>query len=181
VSGFDKEQVEALQKQLSAELGTDRVATSCAQVTRVPAFFNHKYRPGPIVTADYAPGRRIFNPRDFPSATAPTAVHSSGQPPHPYGRPDDVRERARKYLAAIPPAVAGNGGDAATFRVCCRLVRGFALHDEEALSVLKEWNHGCVPPWSEEELRAKLRGARRYGREPVGGLLAHARTQSRIG
>ena len=181
VSGFDKEQVEALQKQLSAELGTDRVATSCAQVTRVPAFFNHKYRPGPIVTADYAPGGRIFSPRDFPSATAPTALHASSPPPRPYGRPDDVRERARKYLAAIPPAVAGNGGDAATFRVCCRLVRGFALHDEEALSVLEEWNNGCVPPWSEEELRAKLRGARRYGREPVGGLLAHARTQSRIG
>ena len=41
-------------------------------------------------------------------------------------RPDTI-ERARRYLAAIPPAVAGNHGDAATFRVCCRLVRGFAL------------------------------------------------------
>jgi len=171
VSGFTKEQVEALQKQLAAELGTDKAATSCAQVTRVPAFFNHKYRPGPIVTAEYAPGRRIFNPRDFPSATAPTTLHASNPPPH-HERREDVRERARKYLAVIPPAVAGNGGDAATFRVCCRLVRGFALHDEEALSVLEEWNSGCVPPWSEEELRAKLRGARRYGREPVGGLLA---------
>jgi len=82
-----------------------------------------------------------------------------------------VLERARRYLAAIPPAVAGQHGDADTFRVCCRLVRGFALDDESALAVLKEWNLRCVPSWPERELRAKLTGARRYGREPLGGLL----------
>ena len=48
VSGFAKEGVEALQKQLAVELGTDKAATSCAQVTRLPGFFNHKYRPGPM-------------------------------------------------------------------------------------------------------------------------------------
>ena len=83
----------------------------------------------------------------------------------------DVRERARRYIAVIPPAVAGQHGDVATFRVCCRLVRGFALDDEGALSVLADWNSACSPPWSDEELRAKLRAARRYGREPLGGLL----------
>jgi hypothetical protein len=35
VSGFAKESVEALQKRLAMELGTDRAATSCAQVTRL--------------------------------------------------------------------------------------------------------------------------------------------------
>ena len=93
-------------------------------------------------------------------------------------QPPDVRERARRYLAAIPPAVAGNHGDAATFRVCCRLVRGFALDDEDALEVLTEWNRACTPPWSEEELRAKLEGARRYGRETIGGLLSHPSVRS---
>ena len=47
VSGFTKEGVEALQKQLARELGTDKAATSCAQITRLPGFFNHKYRPAP--------------------------------------------------------------------------------------------------------------------------------------
>jgi len=49
---------------------------------------------------------------------------------------------------------------------------GFALgDDDDALIVLAEWNLRCQPPWLENELRAKLEGARRYGREPVGGLL----------
>jgi hypothetical protein len=54
---------------------------------------------------------------------------------------------------------------------CCRLIRGFALTDEQALTALAEWNSRCQPPWSPEELLNKLRRAARYGREPVGGLL----------
>ena len=50
VTGFTKESVEALQKQLARELQTDKAATSCAQITRLPGFFNHKYRPAPVVT-----------------------------------------------------------------------------------------------------------------------------------
>ena len=171
VSGFAKERVEALQKRLAMELGTDRAATSCAQVTRLPGFFNHKYRPGPIVAVEYRPGDRRFGPRDFPVALQSSASRGPSIPKSPTCQAADARERARRYVAAIPPAVAGDGGDAATFRVCCRLVRGFALGEEEALSVLADWNSACVPPWSEEELRAKLKGAWLYGREPVGGLL----------
>ena len=52
----------------------------------------------------------------------------------------DLVERATMYLARVPPAIAGEHGDVHTFRVCCRLVRGFALDDEEALRVLAEWN-----------------------------------------
>ena len=44
-------------------------------------------------------------------------------------------DRARHYVAAIPPAISGQHGDVHTFRVCCRVVRGFALADDEALAV----------------------------------------------
>jgi hypothetical protein len=71
----------------------------------------------------------------------------------------------------VPPAIAGQHGDVHTFRVCCRLVRGFALNDDQALDVLTEWNAQCQPPWSTDELVDKLRRAAKYGREPVGGLL----------
>ena len=172
VSGFTKEGVEALQKQLARELGTDKAATSCAQITRLPGFFNHKYRPAPVVSAEYWQGRQRFGLADFPvptNADGPIAHAVDAAPPQ--HQPAAVLERARRYLAAIPPAVAGNHGDAATFRVCCRLVRGFALGDSDALEVLAEWNRACAPPWSVEELRAKLTGARQYGREPIGGLL----------
>ncbi len=180
VSGFAKESVEALQKRLAVELGTDKAATSCAQVTRLPGFFNHKYRPGAMITVEYEPGDRRLGPRDFPVALQ-SSVARRPTVSEPACQTAEALERARRYVAVIPPAVAGNGGDAATFCVCCRLVRGFALEDEDALGVLAEWNSACVPPWSEEELRAKLKGARRYGREPVGGLLVGSLTQGRSG
>ena len=87
--------------------------------------------------------------------------------------PADWRlERARRYLAALPPAIAGSHGDLHTFRVCCRLVRGFALDDGEALALLQEWNasllsrRGPIASWNR-----RSPSARRYGREPIGGLL----------
>lgn len=173
VAGFTREGVEALQKQLARELKTDKAATSCVQTTRMPGFFNHKYRPAPMIVAQYGATPGVFAPGDFPHAhpqTPPAAVPARAEPHNTNG--GEVVDRARRYLAAIPPAVAGRHGDADTFRVCCRLVRGFALDDDSALFVLREWNVRCEPPWSEDQLRAKLNGARRYGREPVGGLLA---------
>ena len=173
VSGFTRETVETLQKQLARELKTDRAASSCAQMTRLPGFFNHKYRPAPMVVARYGAARRVFAPFDFPATPPASALtgHASAVE-HRRGTGREVLERARHYVAAIPPAVAGHHGDTDTFRACCRLVRGFALSDHEALTVLHEWNGRCDPPWSEAELRAKLAAARRYGREAVGGLLA---------
>lgn len=165
VAGFTKEGAEALQKQLAGELGTDRAATSCAQLTRLPGFLNHKYTPGYEVAADYAEVRAPAAPDAFSVRRSLTDV----QPPV-QGRPERL-ERARRYVAAIPPAVSGSQGDLATFQVCCRLVRGFALTDDEALTAIQEWNAFCRPPWSERELRWKLRSARRSGKEPIGGLL----------
>ena len=181
VAGCAKEQVEAVQKRLAVELGTDKVATSCAQVTRMPGFFNHKYRPGAMVAVEYAPGRRVFNPRDFPldgtksTPPAPDPVNATSI------RTSDILERARRYIAAIPPAVAGQRGDTTTYRVCCRLVRGVNLEEDEAFAVLTDWNRACEPPWSEHDLRAKLQAARRHGREPVGALLLGAPTCRRSG
>ena len=170
-TGFTREGVEALQKQLARELKTDKAATSCAQTTRLPGFFNHKYRPAPMVAAQYCGARQVYAPRDFPPAVATAAMSATASPPPPPRSEPDVIERARRYLSAVPPAVMGQHGDAATFRACCRLVRGFALDDDNALFVLSEWNARCEPPWTEGELRRKLEAARRYGREPIGGLL----------
>jgi hypothetical protein len=80
-------------------------------------------------------------------------------------------ERARRCLNAVPPAIAGNHGDVHTFRVCCWLVHLFGLDDADALVLLACWNARCQPPWSDDQLVAKLTRARRYGREPIAGLL----------
>jgi hypothetical protein len=168
-TGFTTEYVERLQKHLARELDTDPAATPASQLTRFPGLFNHKYTPPHSVSIEYRNTRRLWTPADFPQ---PPAI-AAGEYQPTGGVQSNVHrvERARRYLNVLPPAIAGEHGDLHTFRVCCRLVRGFALDDAEALMLLTSWNKGCSPPWSEKELRDKLLRARRYGREPIGGLL----------
>ena len=169
VNGFDVTQVERLQHQLARELGTDRAAIPVSQLTRLVGFHNHKRQPPSLVTIAYGDLDRVLTPVDFPAVDATTVAEpvsvGSGL------RQTASTERARRYLERVPPAITGQHGDVQTFRVCCRIVRGFALEDDEAVEVLQRWNARCQPPWSETDLREKVRSARRYGREPIGGLL----------
>lgn len=168
VSGFSIETAEMLQKHLARELRADPAATSCAQMTRLPGFFNHGHYPAPVVAMECRYTNQTYTPSDFPDVEYVMAKPRAGR----YAMPSSDRaERARRYLAAVPPAIQGQHGDAHTFRMCCRLVRGFALTNADAMRLLTEWNERCQPPWSEGELRDKLEHARRYGREPIGGLL----------
>jgi hypothetical protein len=169
VAGFDIARVEALQKQLAHGLNTDTAATSCSQMTRLPGYFNHKRRPPELVTMVYGRVNRVYGPEDFPQPKVrASTVASSAIVDIAF---TNRVERAYRYLAVLPPAIQGSHGDVYTFHVCCRLVRGFALEDGEALAVLQDWNNRCQPPWSERELTQKVARARRYGREPIGGLL----------
>jgi RepB DNA-primase N-terminal domain len=173
VAGFDIPRAEALQQQLARELKTDTAATSCSQLTRLPGLFNHKRRPAELVTMVYGRVGRVYEPSDFP---APKVRGEATSAAVEHNVPAEWRlERARRYVAALPPAIAGSHGDLHTFRVCCRLVRGFALDDGQAFALLQDWNTRCQPPWTDGELKQKIASARRYGREPIGGLL-EART-----
>jgi hypothetical protein len=172
VESFSIDEAERLQKHLVRTFGGDRSATAVSQTMRLPGFANHKYAPPPIVGVDYG-ADRVLGPSDFPEPTASpteTRAHASGVR-FPFTAPPDVLDRARRYLAAVPPAVAGERGDLRTFQLCCRLVRGFALEPPLAVALLSDWNARCEPPWTEQELIAKVEHARRYGREPLGGLL----------
>src|SRR5262249_14507367 len=167
VKGFSCDAVEALEKHLARTLGTDLAATACTQVTRLPGFLNHKRATPYLVSVEYRDCTRVYEPADFPTPPTPSVSVVPGLI-RPTG---NALDRARKYIAAIPPAISGHHGDVQTFRVCCRVARGFALDDQEALVVLRDWNSRCQPPWSERELMDKLSRARRYGREPIGCLL----------
>jgi archaellum biogenesis ATPase FlaH len=72
-----------------------------------------------------------------------------------YGE-DSVLERARKYLAKCPPAISGQNGSGAAFHVACILVLGFGLSRDTSLTLFREWNQICQPPWSERELAHKI-------------------------
>ena len=68
-------------------------------------------------------------------------------------------ERVRRYVAKCPPAIAGQRGHDATYKVASIVAHGFALGEPQALDLMREWNRGCVPPWSEAELLHKIRSA----------------------
>lgn len=74
--------------------------------------------------------------------------------------PHNVVDRARKYLAKMPPAISGQGGHDRTFHAACVLVIDFGLSDDDALALLAEYNGRCVPPWTEKELQHKIESAR---------------------
>jgi hypothetical protein len=169
---FPIDRAEALEKQLARELQTDVAATASSQLTRLPGYLNHKRAPACCVTIHYgAATHALYTPDDFPQPKCCTCAPRDAPVRRSPAPGADMLVRAQRYLAAVPPAISGQHGDAHTFRVCCRLARGFALSDADALSLLNEWNASCRPPWSDRELADKLRRARRYGREPIGGLL----------
>lgn len=80
-------------------------------------------------------------------------------------------ERASAYLARMPVSVSGQGGHAAAFAAAVALIKGFNLSQEEAFPLLASWNQGCLPPWTESELRHKLRSAAASSGKPPGYLL----------
>ncbi len=89
-----------------------------------------------------------------------------------------IIERARAYLAQLPPAISGSGGHAATFRAALLLVRGFGLEEEDALRLLDEdYNLRCDPPWSEDDLRHKVEDAGKADQVPMGYLLGKSNRQ----
>jgi hypothetical protein len=77
----------------------------------------------------------------------------------PYRDDEVLSRRIRGYLAKVPPAVSGQNGSRRTSRVATLLVIGFGLSISDALPYMREWNWGCQPPWSDEELRRKLEWA----------------------
>jgi hypothetical protein len=169
--GFNAATVESIQKRLAVELRTDPAATSCAQTTRLPGFANYKRETPCAVAIEYLRPRTVLTPNDFPQVKSPSPPTNGRKVCVEHPAANLRAARARRFLQSVQPAVSGCHGDVHTFRTCCRVVRGFDLSDDEALSVLSDWNTRCQPPWSEWELLTKVQNARRYGREAVGGLL----------
>lgn len=77
-------------------------------------------------------------------------------------------KRAAEYLATAPLAIEGQGGDETTFKVAAR-VKDFGVSEPDCLALmLDHYNPRCQPPWTADELAAKVRNAYAYGQEPQG-------------
>lgn len=71
-----------------------------------------------------------------------------------------VERRALAYLRAMPPAISGSGGHAATYSAATALVHGFGLTPGRALQMLlAHYNPRCQPAWTEKELQHKVQDA----------------------
>lgn len=80
--------------------------------------------------------------------------------PRLYVAEDEKIRRASAYLAQVDAAISGCGGHDTTFRAACALVIGFDLSQDDAYNLLaSEYNPRCEPPWSEKELRHKVKSA----------------------
>ncbi len=71
-----------------------------------------------------------------------------------------IVERARRYLATLPPSISGSGGHDAAFRAASCLTHGFSLDEATAYALMaSEFNPRCQPPWSPAELAHKVRSS----------------------
>jgi hypothetical protein len=63
----------------------------------------------------------------------------------------DITNRAGRYLATLPPAIAFSGGDCATYKAAVALVKGFDMTIEQAVAQVLQWwdslrpTHGTAP------------------------------------
>lgn len=140
-------------------------------------------RGGYIVGAGSVLGSGAYTGGDGPLSPAPQwliDVCGRGRDREPATDVDisrvDAKRAARRaveYLATAPVAVEGQGGDETTYKVACRL-KDLGLDEAAAGLAMVEWNYRCSPPWSMEELEAKVHNAYRYGTEAPGAAAPEA-------
>ena len=82
-------------------------------------------------------------------------------------------ERARRYISKCPVAVSGQQGHNAAFRVVVALLIGFGLSEADTMTLLREWNARCAPPWTEAELMHKVRSVAAVVHSKPRGYLLH--------
>jgi len=71
-----------------------------------------------------------------------------------------------------PISLEGDAGDMTCYKVAAQ-IKDYGVNQIDALTLLVDhWNERCEPPWSIEELEAKVNSAYKYGQEPVGAKAA---------
>ena len=65
VCGFSTSDEEIMLKTLAETLGGDRACTDRSRVFRLPGFFNQKYLPAILVTAEIGDANAVYSPSDF--------------------------------------------------------------------------------------------------------------------
>ena len=113
----------------------------------------------------------VTNPSAVPLEVPMEVPRLAPVPPQGAGTRAAILERARVHLATLAPAVSGKSGGTVTFKAALDIVRGLNVSEEDAYTLLAEWNQRCEPSWSEKELRRKISEAANKSTMPRGYLL----------
>jgi hypothetical protein len=182
-----------LLRRLAITLGGDLASAEPAHLLRVPQTFNYKYNPPRLVKIEnrnwdevpcYGLSDFEFLPAELkePKADTEVPLHNRiGNTSETIPANERIR-RASAYLATIPGAIQGNGGDSHTYKTACHL-RDFGLHLEECVALMMaEFNPRCFDPrtgrynsWSYPRIREKVSNAYAYGKGPFGSKLHEKR------
>lgn len=90
---------------------------------------------------------------------------------------EEKLRQCERYMTKVAPAVEGQGGDDHTYKVAC-LGGDFDLSDDEFWPIFARWNDTCRPPWSDKDLRNKLKSAEKNRRNPRGIKLRRVRPRT---
>jgi len=91
--------------------------------------------------------------------------HSRSVASRPAGRQSRIRD-IHAYVRSIP-AVSGQAGHNAAFRVANLLVHEAGMSEEQAFDAMTAWSLECAePPFSPSEIAHKIKDAIRVGRPP---------------
>jgi hypothetical protein len=180
-----------LLRRLAIALGGDLASAEPVHILRVPQTLNYKCNPPRLVKIENRGSAEIpyysFADFDFlPSeATPPQPVadilpsNGDGNCSEPVSAESRLR-RASAYLATIPGAIQGSGGDIHTYKTAFNL-RDFGLNLDECLALMMaEFNPRCFDPrtgkynsWSYARLKEKVANAYAYGKG-LPGIMLHA-------
>jgi len=147
-----------LQDRLAVILGGDRKIKDAARIMRVPGFTNHKPPKAEAVLHHICDG--AFELEHLEKVLAPPKPLVKLVQPMPVAK--SAVDRGRNYLSKIPGAIEGQGGDAQTYNAAIKLVHVLKLEEQDAWALMNEYNLRCEPPWTEKELRHKLKCAMDY-------------------
>ena len=163
--------IERLQKHLATRSRTDPAATSCSQTTRLPGYRNHKRdsvaprdnRVPDATEVRYAPQRFRHRP---PVRPDPRRRHA--EPTGSRSMSSNVRAAISRASSRQSPGSTATCTRSGSVVESCEASRSTTTRPSRCS---RDWNARCSPPWTEGDLRPKVAGARRYGREPIGVIL----------
>jgi hypothetical protein len=81
--------------------------------------------------------------------------------------------RARAFLATVPVAIQGSGGNNRAYQTIASL-RELGVSQDKVPEVIADWNSRCIPPWPAEELATIANNVYLYGQNEPGAFATAA-------